>query len=719
MNQGPASGILASDPRNGIEMATTFSIVAMNWVDPENDIPLQYAFGYFINGISQNLNSKNLTSVLYTSFPYSREQIMVYVDVFDAVSTYTRATCNITVEMQANLDISQSVTNIQSVLDSPTFNPSSAPLLISQIASIALNRNIDDSNTVTEVTEVMQNAYDLSMNAINSFVTTMNAFDQDSITSIMSMLTSVTLNPSLNTPENIQKVSDVIDNMISSINGTSTLKDDQVQTFMGICDNNFQVDSSKVENSTNLISVIENNIQKINSNLLSGMIEGEIKTFTQGKVAIGIASEGISNLANYNMSVENAGMQLSNDILSALSGLSNVGISLTSYSPIPNDVNASFSLVSFNLIDLNNQNSLVVTNLTTYNRIVIPAINIDSDTSINCTYTETGYSNISTDGCILESFNDTHVICLCNHLSIFSALTSSALDTLVTSNIGDTINVDAFNNLDLDSNAIGLYFCFGIILCYIIFSMISFKLDKRDQEKLKAALSAISTLNITSRTEDSVVITEDPSFVEESPRLQPANVDVDQIEAAMHQKPQDKKPKGIVKYILYNHDIISMFTHSYEYSRFCRTTQFITMVLGNMFFIGLFYQNENTDGISSNLSDIFSGYTLRDFWVMVYSSLLMLGIGLILKYLAKKSLISITATHAQVRYINRKNKAKIISFYIFCWLMMGWFCWSIILFSIQFELNLAYMWVFNTIVSYGSDFFVISFLKLALRGLMF
>lgn len=608
------------------------------------------------------MNSRNLTSIIYSTFPYSSEQVMLFVDVFDAISTRTRATTYITITYQENLNIQESVTNIASIIESPTFNPSSTPLLISQIASLALNRVSASGDNPTAVTETMQNAYDMSMNVINSYVGTMNVYDAESITSVMSMLSSVTLNPNMNTKDNIERVSGVMDALLTSLNGTTSLDDSQVQSFIGICDNNFQVDSESVGNSSDVITIVENNIIKIQSNLLSGMVTGESKDFESGKVAIGVSSQSASDINNFTMTVGNSSMQLSEDIKSVLGDVSSVGISLTNYRPTGNDVNSSFSMISFNLINLANSESIEV-NLSSYNRIVIPSLNLDTNHTYNCTYMEPETGEWSTEGCILDSHDDISITCLCNHLSIFSAFSSSALDTLTSSNIGDTVDVSAFSNLDLD-NAIGIFFCGGIIICYIIFIMIGNKLDSNENERLsglvvKLPAPSISMGDVTSRTDDSNIVSED-----KLPHQEASNTSID----------AEEESKNFGQYIVRNHEILSMFIRNKAYTRISRTTMFITMLLGNMFFIGLFYRpDQQDDRDDRSIEESFTSYTLRDFWVMVYSSLCMLLIGLNLKLLSRMIPTWGETDPKRLRRINCLNKLKQICFYTFSWGIMGWF----------------------------------------------
>ncbi|CAG9326220.1 unnamed protein product [Blepharisma stoltei] len=741
VNQGPKGGSLSVTPSSGYEMTTQFSIEALNWVDPEDNIPIQYAFGYTISDIYQVISSKNTSSLIYSTFPYSSKQIMISVDVYDSLLSKVTTFQGITVSYQADANVDQYVDDVKSQLNSPDLNPISIPKLVSDLSSLSLNRNYIVNGDYSTVDQQIQDSYNIAIDKISSYTQNTDPYDPNTYTTVFSMLKVITSNPSINSYDNIAKVADIIKEVVSSLDGKVQLDDTQVQTFIGICNNNFQVNSSSVSNQTDSISSIEGNIKSVGSALLNGMSSRESKLFLDEKISVELSKQPNSVLSNFSSEIMGASITLASNTESFISN-DYVGTSFVLYDPIPGGANASFSLVSFTLTDLSTHDAIPLNN-TSYNYISIPVefINNSSNATLNCSYLEEGLSKWKTDGCVLDSFNTTVIICKCSHLSIFSAFFGGAASTAQSSNIGDTVNVNAFSSIDWDTNAIGLYFCAALLIFYIVLTMLACKLDKKEAEEeldiIKGAAAAedISkkpdelterSEDMTYRTDDSIAhnfrhkigydptihSTEQNTSQEMSRADSIASIQVENIDV----KPT-KKRMSFFEFVGKNHDFISIFLPDSQFSHSVRVTAYTVSLLGNMFFIGLFYQDgeqKDDDSDSMNFSEAINNYSFRDFWVMVYSTGIMIPIAIILRILAKRNIKEYKDPKKQNK-IKKREKWKKFGFFMLSWSLMGYFCWSIILFSIQFQLSLTYKWICNTSVSYGSDIFVMPFVKMPIK----
>mmetsp|Transcript_5835 Transcript_5835/g.5723 ORF Transcript_5835/g.5723 Transcript_5835/m.5723 type:complete len:123 (+) Transcript_5835:193-561(+) len=121
-----------------------------------------------------------------------------------------------------------------------------------------------------------------------------------------------------------------------------------------------------------------------------------------------------------------------------------------------------------------------------------------------------------------------------------------------------------------------------------------------------------------------------------------------------------------------------MFAKVPQNPSFSRLTLFFLGLLGQMFFIGMFYQDANSsdDTITTNStnttessnseanstdsssSDSPINYSWSDFWIMVWSSLFMIVITMVLNYFLREKLIDIRMTALQYKTVVKQNKIK-------------------------------------------------------------
>ncbi|CAG9330196.1 unnamed protein product [Blepharisma stoltei] len=756
VNQNPIGGYLKVTPNSGIEMSTIFTIAALDWTDPDGDLPLQYSFGYYINNIYQTLNAKNLTSIIYSQFAYSSNGIIISASIYDSLSAVTTVTSVVSVSLQPDLDTEKALSSITEQINSDTTPPLSIPLFVSQIAALFPNREYITDNNYTALDDSIQNAYDISMGAISKYTDAMDPNDGDSAKSVGAMLDSMTKNPHVNTHDNVKKVGDCINHVKEKIDGKSKIKDADTQTFVGVSDNNFQVHGDKVKNHTELMHEVDNNMIKIHGMALAGMSKEETKQFSSEKVNTEVSVQTIGSLGNWTTIIKDASVVLDPNITDSLSNYTHVGTSFVSYDPIPSEKNATFSIISFNLIDLTTSAPISL-NHTAYHSLTIPVLNFDpnminitnstssnsssdsssgssSDSSsgsnstskngtyvhvINCSYLEN--NDWRSEGCKVISFNETSVNCKCKRLGTFTAMVEAIWVAAASNNAGDIINIGAFSGINWD-NAIGLYFCIGVLLFHSILSMMALKMDGLGNEnKINANenSSLPSSGDFTARSDDSIII----SYVRSKSQNFENNtvVAIDDPQGEFKNENAKKEQKlSKFQYVLHNHPFIRIFLTHENYSHFSLVTIYSTLFLGNMFFIGLFYQNSDSDKKwTFNLKKLIENYDFRDFWAGVYAACFTFGLGIILNFFAKmKKIPPGNNEDPKVKKAKKINKIKIIIFYILSYGLLIFFCWSIILFSIQFDLAPSCKWVYNTILNSAADIFFITFVKIAARVIL-
>lgn len=108
-------------------------------------------------------------------------------------------------------------------------------------------------------------------------------------------------------------------------------------------------------------------------------------------------------------------------------------------------------------------------------------------------------------------------------------------------------------------------------------------------------------------------------------------------------------------------------------------------------------------------------YSWNDFWIMIYSTVIMAVAMIILAKIFTITPITVDSDPDLQKKIMKKNKIRMIVGYIIAFLLLGYFVWSIILFSIQFNIKASNMWVFSTSLSFVWETIVGQTYKLAIK----
>ena len=130
--------------------------------------------------------------------------------------------------------------------------------------------------------------------------------------------------------------------------------------------------------------------------------------------------------------------------------------------------------------------------------------------------------------------------------------------------------------------------------------------------------------------------------------------------------------------------------------------------------LGCFMKEKKASG--SGLQDMIDNYSVEDLVILIYSNLIMFGLIFICKRLSKYKEIDLKQPVDVVSNVTKQNKRKKWISLLIWWIGMGYFIWSIILFTLQFLTELSYKCIFNTIVSLFIKLFLTSFLFTFLKN---
>ena len=116
------------------------------------------------------------------------------------------------------------------------------------------------------------------------------------------------------------------------------------------------------------------------------------------------------------------------------------------------------------------------------------------------------------------------------------------------------------------------------------------------------------------------------------------------------------------------------------------------------------------------VEDALLSYTMRDFLVMVYSISIVLGLDLLLNFITRIKVIDLERPREIILRDIRQNKIRRIAALVFCWSIMGYYCWSIAMFALNLEYTVSLRWILNTGLGISSDLTISPLFKLFFKG---
>lgn len=190
---------------------------------------------------------------------------------------------------------------------------------------------------------------------------------------------------------------------------------------------------------------------------------------------------------------------------------------------------------------------------------------------------------------------------------------------------------------------------------------------------------------------------------------------LDEIQIQFKNNQNIERPKGF-RAVLQRHKLLGLFYfYSPTHCRVYRCTLLFMVILGNMYFIGIFYDQsykKNHENNDSGFLDMILEYNIRDFLIMIYSTIIMLILDIIVVTTLAENPISFDKEKDVALRVIRNNIKKRIIGLIICWLIMIYFCWSIGMLANKVFKNMSYIWIINTSVSVVTDLLFTSFIKI-------
>ena len=662
VNKPPGPGTFTVTPSKGSELSTVFKFQASNWTDPENHIPLTYSFGVLSETQTLSLSSKNTSAFLYSKLPYLGKNLKAYVEVYDSYATKSGLEFPIQVELSENFQEQEVVEDFKSQLANSSF------LDIPQHTNSALQATINRELISDHNSSYYQEVIDLTVGAAKDYIDSFNQVSTQTASNVVGILKSCSLNPRVNTPANLQKFQSVVKKLADTIDPFE-ITDQLTEEFLEVCENNLA--ETNPNEKTLTLGIVNDNINIFNSKIFKEMKNTEVKNFLKEKIQMSLGSYNAQSLNSKNVSVDTASVQFSNNISSTLLS-TQYGVSV---SLIPVSAENYSSILSVDLIGQTTSKSPI--------KLRIPISNPSQD--LECQHL---YQSIwETKDCKLTNHQDTFAECECKDPSVFSVAFSSAVDTFTDNNFDET--VDLSNLQKVKSDTLGIYFCGVEIFLYVVMLMYSCKLDYDKEETPKARSNSKRATN-TELNENYIVDTSNRTVVET-----PINT------ARDYSIP---KIKDLIQTFKEKHEVLSIFyLHDKDKPRVVRSTFLATKLLGDMYLIGLFYRGES-DSEDSEFWATVTEYSWRDFWVLVFSNVIMLVVFLVLK----------SSFKLRKRYSQSQCKKSLVTTLglVVSWVMMAYFCWSIVVFSAVFEKKVNYKWIFNSGIDYFSEVLLFSFLRI-------
>jgi hypothetical protein len=294
--------------------------------------------------------------------------------------------------------------------------------------------------------------------------------------------------------------------------------------------------------------------------------------------------------------------------------------------------------------------------------------------------------------------------------------------------------VDALNDINWAENAIGLYFCIGILLIYITLGIISCRLDRKQKQKSLVELrnqtniqaihtdrtERINSLDILYSQKKAPKVYYDTLF---EMKHSASNERSDYYSQSISEAPiiasESQISREWWKKFKEKHEILSFIFHiDISKTRFSKLTLIVVNFLGSMFFIGMFYDSNESSEESAEFTtfeDSILELSWRDFWIILASTSIMMIFNIILEKLFEVKPVKETDSPSNIVKITKRNRITHWVGYGISHIMIGYFVWSIVLYSIQFNLKASNLWIIVTSLSFLWDILIGQTYKIAIK----
>ncbi|OMJ75676.1 hypothetical protein SteCoe_25114 [Stentor coeruleus] len=719
VNKPPLPGTFIITPSLGIEMDTVFELLANGWTDFEENYPLSYIFGYIFNDAYNILLPFSQTAYGSMKLPYIGKQVQLFLKVYDSLEDYTETLTSIEMSVNENFDITEYVNEFEELMGNALPNEISLNLLT--FASLTVNRDLlingIFSNTNPYTLENMNKCFnigiDLLLQSLETFLPTQNSFDLN-----IEILNTFTLNPYLRSDENFNKT---IDTLSSILNMTKDfgLNSIQANRVLNVITNSINLNKEAVYNKSLYLKIVSNITDTISLGLIKNIIDIQnLSTFSNNvnMDMVPIQALNFNNLSLESSSKSGASVNFPNNFSSLMdfSSESLYLVSLTHLNITESNTGSTPTIVSVSVFLASNQSLINVQLNDSYIYVEIPVYNIKKITSPECFYLDEVKNKWSTNGCKIESINEKSILCACNHLSFFSAGDKDLVENPVPKpDDNETDNNENDNSNPSAKKTTEGFYLFGVILLvYCVLVIYTFIKDKNDMEMVIERVNNPNCKENTQRSNRQLNLYGDTLKTSAS---KSSSININQKQKNLGEPMQESQLK-IFEYILQNHNLLGLFfCYNPRQSRLTRSTIFIMVTLGNMYFIGVFYdespersKEHNNSKFSENIND----YNLGDFAIMINSSLIMIALRIIITLLTAEKLIDFEKGREVALRVIKINIIKRVIGLLLCLTIIVYFSCSIGIFIGEFYIEVSHIWMLNTIISIIVDLLFTSFIEI-------
>lgn len=703
------------------------------------------------------LNNANVILLPYSqlaygkiTLPYLGKLVKLFLKVYDVLEDYTEASTTIEMTVNENIDTSSYADTFEDLIQAAL--PDEIPLTLLTFASLTVNRDLSLNgefiNHTTDILSDMNTNFNLGIDwllqSINTFLPTSSTLDLN-----IEILNTFTLNPYLKLDENLNKTVTAL-NSILTISQNLGLDVSQANRALDTLTNSLDLNKDTLYNKTITLETISSLTDLISSGVIKNTVDNQESSTLNSNIAMDTKSVPASNFNNLTLqssSGSGASAMFPDDFVSSMD-LSSDGvyaISLTHLDTVPSEYNSTPTIVAVSVFSVSESSKIDVDLKNSVIFIRIPVYNVKSVQSPECFYLDEKAKKWSKKGCEIVSVDKDSILCACKHLSFFSAgegMTGGGF--IPKSNIGDTVDFEALSSITA-STAEGFYFVACALFIYVIFAIITFRKDKKDLERTldkinnpmkydstehtkRVRKSSVKMVAVTvpkplnlekskGNDEEGKDILSSPEIPGKQILLKENGVEQDNsLDEIDYYLKKDEIPETIrgFYWVLQRHKLFGLFIfYDPVHSRIIRCTLFFVIILGRMFFIGLFYE-KNNDEKNTEFLDRLNSYSFRDLTVMIYSSLIMILIEVIVLFVLTEKNIQFEDGKEIAMRVIKRNKYMRISSLIFCWIALAYFCWSIGMFALNFPQGVSHIWILNTIISLFIDLLFTSFIKIAI-----
>ena len=170
--------------------------------------------------------------------------------------------------------------------------------------------------------------------------------------------------------------------------------------------------------------------------------------------------------------------------------------------------------------------------------------------------------------------------------------------------------------------------------------------------------------------------------------------------------------KSVRELFIESHEVFRLIYHpNMTESRITTLSLLWLKIVLQMYLIGLFYQIKTKISISfNNITSLIKSYSVTDFWIVIYSTLIAYVIITLITYLLKFEISEFDSSKT-IKEKKNSSKRKRILGYIMMWMIFIFCGWSITLFSIKFSTMVRATWILSTLIGAIFDIIIASLLK--------